>query len=67
MASQTTGLLNGETTKRDVDNWMEDLLIRIQLRTMHPHDVIHHDGIRTGEEPQLLELPEISLSALLQE
>ena len=50
MASQTTGLLNGETTKRDVDNWMEDLLIRIQLRTMHPHDVIHQDGTATEEE-----------------
>lgn len=67
MASQTTGLLNGETTKRDVDNWMEDLLIRIQLRTMHPHDVIHQDGTATEEELPLLELPEISLSALLQE
>jgi len=46
---------------------MEDLLIRIQLRTMHPHDVIHQDGTATEEELQLIELPEISLSTLLQE
>jgi hypothetical protein len=47
--------MNGEATKRDLEMWMEDLLVRIQLRIMHPHSVIHQDGSARGEETKALE------------
>lgn len=50
MKPQTTALINREATQRDVDKWMEDLLVRIQLRIMHPHGVIHQDGTTSEEE-----------------
>jgi hypothetical protein len=65
MTSQTTSLINGEATKRDVDNWMEDLFVRIQLRIMHPHNVIHQDGTASEEETQIVEPREIIVNTLL--
>jgi len=59
MKSQTTALVNREATKCDVDKWMEDLLVRIQLRIMHPHSVIHQDGTASEEETQVVEPEEI--------
>lgn len=64
MQSQTTGLINRESTERDVNNWMEDLLIRIQLRTMHEHDVIHHDGTAHEEKTSIVDLREMILDTL---
>ena len=58
--------INRETTTVDVDKWMDDLLIRIELRTMHPHDLIHQDGT-TESENQCVAPAEISLSNLLGE
>jgi hypothetical protein len=54
MKPQTTGLINRETTKHDVDKWMEDLFARIQLRVMHPHSVIQRDGA-TNEKQTIFE------------
>jgi hypothetical protein len=51
--------MNREATKRDMEMWMEDLLVRIQLRVMHPHSVIHQDGTASGEETKALEPGEI--------
>ena len=64
MQSQTTSLINRESTQRDVDSWMEDLLIRIQLRTMHDHDVIHHDGTTHEEKTPIVDLREMILDTL---
>ena len=64
MKTPTTAFINRETTTVDVDKWMDDLLIRIELRTMHPHDVIHQDGT-TESEHQFAAPQEISLSNLL--
>jgi len=59
MRPQKAALINEEATKRDVDKWMEDLLVRIQLRIMHPHSVIHQDGTASEEETQVVEPEEI--------
>jgi hypothetical protein len=56
MKPQTTALINRQATKHDVDNWMEDLFVRIQLCVMHPHSVIQQDGT-SGEEEILVEEP----------
>jgi hypothetical protein len=56
MKPQTTGLINRETTKHDVDKWMEDLFARIQLCVMHPHSVIQRDGATNEEETMFEEL-----------
>ena len=50
MKPQTTALINREATKGNVDKWMEDLFVRIQLCVMHPHRVIHQDGTTSEEE-----------------
>ena len=50
MKPQTTVLINGEATKHDVDEWMEDLFARIELCLMHPHSVIQRDGTTNEEE-----------------
>jgi hypothetical protein len=50
MKPQTTALINREATRRDLDNWMEDLIVRIQLCIMHPHSVIHQDGTASDED-----------------
>jgi hypothetical protein len=44
MKPQSTVPINREATKHDMDKWMEDLLVRIQLCGMHPHSVIQPDG-----------------------
>ena len=44
MKPQSTVPINREATKHDMDKWMEDLLVRIQLCVMHPHSVIQPDG-----------------------
>jgi len=36
---------NQETTNHDLQAWMEDLLSRMELRTMMDHEVIGHDGM----------------------
>lgn len=50
----STVRMNSQVTKQDVDKWAEDLLDRILLQTMIPHDVINQDGTVastwTGEE-----------------
>jgi hypothetical protein len=56
MKPQTTVLINRETTKQDVDRWAEDLFVRIQLRIMHPHNVIQQDGTASEEETTVEEL-----------
>jgi PilZ domain len=65
MRLQTAALINQQATKRDVDQWMEDLLIRIQLRIIHPHNVIHQEGGRIGEDTRLLQPAEINMNKLL--
>ena len=55
MKPQTTALINREATKHDVDKWIEDLFIRIQLYIMHPHRVIHQDGTASEEETVVVE------------
>lgn len=57
--------LNQQATKRDVDLWMEDLLIRIQLRIMHPHNIIDQEGGRIGEDARVLQLGAINVNKLL--
>lgn len=47
--------MNPEATKHELDKWSEDLLIRIQLRFMHPHTVIHQNGSAADEENRALE------------
>jgi hypothetical protein len=42
-------LLNSEVTKGEVDKWTEDLLVRIELRIMHPHSVIHQNSAASEE------------------
>jgi hypothetical protein len=58
MRPQKAARINQEATKRDVDKWMEDLLVRIQLRIMHPHSVIDQDGTAIGEDRMVVELEE---------
>ena len=58
-------LINRQATRRDVDQWMEDLLIRIQLRIMHPHNVIDQEGGRVGEDAGVLQPEEINVNTLL--
>ena len=55
MKPHTTAVINREATKRDVDQWMEDLFVRIQLCIMHPHSVIHQDGTASEEETVVVE------------
>jgi hypothetical protein len=57
MKPRTTGVINREATKHDVDKWMEDLFVRIQLCVMHPHSVIQQDGTINEEETTVEELP----------
>jgi hypothetical protein len=56
MKPQTTVQINRETTKHDVDKWMEDLFARIQLCLMHPHTVILRDGTTNDEATMFEEL-----------
>jgi PilZ domain len=65
MRLQNAALINQEATKRDVDNWMEDLLVRIQLRIMHPHSITDEDGAAIGEQPRVVEPGEIIVNKLL--
>ena len=59
MRPQKAARINQEATKRDVDKWMEDLLVRIQLRIMHSHSVIDQDGTAIGEDRMVVEFEEI--------
>jgi len=65
--TRATAFINRETTTGDVDKWMDDLLIRIELRLMHPHDIIHQDGTATESEHPRVVPGEIPLSNLLGE
>ena len=56
MKAQSTVLINREATKHDLDKWMEDLFVRIQLCVMHPHSVIQRDGTTSEKETMFEEL-----------
>lgn len=66
MRLQNAVQINQQATRRDVDQWMEDLLIRIQLRIMHPHNVIDQEGGgRVGEDAGVLQLGAIKVNTML--
>ena len=65
MRLQTAVQISQQATRRDVDEWMEDLLIRIQLRIMHPHNIIDQEGGRVGGDAGVLEPGEVNLNTLL--
>jgi hypothetical protein len=61
MKPQTTVLINRETTKQEVDKWMEDLFVRIQLRIMHPHSIIRQDGTPENADAKQRRVKEVML------
>ena len=65
MRLQKAVLINQQATKHDVDQWMEDLLIRIQLRITHPHNVIDQEGSPIARDARVLQLGGINVNKLL--
>lgn len=44
--------LNQQMTEKDLLAWMEDFLVRLELRLLHDYQIVHSDG--TVEEKFLV-------------